>query len=75
MSEKPIVVNLTERGTVRVATGKVGMTFLVDHVTESESHPGQWVAHVRDYRYKSGAAPYQIWSLAPDDYIALEIPA
>ena len=69
----PIAVNLTERGVPRVLESKPGMTFIVDKVSPSGSYPGQWVAHVRDYRYKNGAAPFQIWSLGPGDYTAVDV--
>jgi len=70
---KPEFVQLTEWGTARVPQGSSWMIFEVDSVAPSCIHPGEWVVHVRDYRY--GADPagmlgrdYQIWSLTPGDY-------
>jgi hypothetical protein len=64
--QPPPVVRLLERGLSRVLDGYVGMTFTVDNFTPGVAGP---VAHVRDHRYTgSGGQPYQIWSLAADDY-------
>ena len=70
---KPEFVQLTEWGTGRVPQGSSWMIFEVDSVAPSCIHPGEWVVHVRDYRYGVDPAgmlgrDYQIWSLTPGDY-------
>jgi len=70
---KPEMVQLTQWGAGRVPQGSSWMIFDVDSVAPSCTHPGNWVVHVRDYRY--GADPagllgrnYQVWTLRPGDY-------
>lgn len=60
-----MIVRLRLSGLCRVLDGRVGMTFVVAHLTPSAS-VGQYVAHVRDYRYDSPHGV--IWSLAPYEY-------
>jgi hypothetical protein len=59
------VIKLTFEGTSRVLNGETGATFVVNRWTEVA---GLRTAHVRDYRYKNGDCPYQVWSLAPRHY-------
>jgi hypothetical protein len=64
------VVRLVGReGLSRVLEGTVGMTFVVDHFTDTVDNRGQ-IAHVRDYRYSGGPLdrPFQIWSIGPEGY-------
>jgi len=70
---KPNMVQLTDLGAARVPQGSTWMVFDVDSVAPSYMHPGEWICHIRDYRYGRDPAGmlgrnYQVWSLAPGDY-------
>lgn len=65
-----MIAKLTEGGLDRVLDGKVGMTFIVDSITENGLRR---IARVRDYRYPriingKRHTDYQIWSIGPDGY-------
>ena len=71
--EKPTMVQLTYSGAARVPQGSIWMVFDVDSVAPSCTYPGEWICHVRDYRYGTDPAGmlgrnYQVWSLVPGDY-------
>jgi hypothetical protein len=70
---KPEMVQLTELGSTRIPQGSPWMVFDVDSVAPSCMEPGDWIVHIRDYRYGSNSAGlwgrnYQVWSLFPGDY-------
>lgn len=66
------IVKLTKAGVVRVLSGAVGMTFMVDHWGGVDDR----CAMVRDYRYGDAdgvfGRPFQIWTLAPGDFELIE---
>ena len=73
--EAPTIVQLTERAVVRfrVPEGDAWMVFDVDSVAPSTAYPGEWICHIRDYRYGKDPAGmlgrnYQVWTLEPGDY-------
>lgn len=59
------IAKINSEGVDRVLRGEVGMTFPVDHFTDS---PNGRIAHVRDYRYAGGGHGFQIWSVAARGY-------
>jgi len=61
-----IVVRINEKATVRVLNSMVGMTFIVDHFTDTVDNRGR-IAHVRDYRSLPNER-YHIWSIGPEGY-------
>jgi hypothetical protein len=67
---KVAVLNL--KASQRVLKFETGMTFAVDHFTDTVDGRGK-VAHVRDYRYKQSAEQlFQIWSIGPEGYSLVE---
>ena len=70
--EKPMMVQLTDRGATRIPHGESWMVFDVDSVAPSPMRPGEWNCHIRDYRYCKEPGllgrPYQVWVLRPGDY-------
>jgi hypothetical protein len=70
--DKPTIVQLTDLGATRIPHGEAWMVFDVDSVGPSTMHPGEWICHVRDYRYRDGPGmlgrDYHVWSLVPGEY-------
>lgn len=64
-------VILTKKGEDRVLRGEAGMTFVVDRDFHRDNDGGR-VVHVRDYRYNHPGVAFQIWTLAPEDYVPLQ---
>jgi len=57
--QKPTIVQLTEMRAARVPDGSSWMVFDVDSLAPSRTYPGEWIVHVRDYRY--GKDPQECW--------------
>jgi hypothetical protein len=75
---KPQYVELTPLAVIRarVPDADTWMAFDVDSLSPSTTYPGEWVVHVRDYRFGSDPAgmlgrPYQVFSLGPGEYTSV----
>jgi hypothetical protein len=63
------VVRLTQTGTSRVLSSVPNMLFEIDSWFDRSPGFGVGrVVHVKDWRYPGDHNPYQIWTLAPEDY-------